>query len=78
MTIADPGEYVMLQAPYFGVFDKDISVDTGVNILSFRNPDVEDLSVNIETLEAAYYQAIEEGKKVTAVVVANPHNPSGM
>jgi aspartate/methionine/tyrosine aminotransferase len=77
MAVADPGDYIMIQAPYYGAFDKDICFDTGVNILPFHNPKTEDLSVSLDFLEATYSEAAAAGKKITAIFITNPSNPLG-
>jgi aspartate/methionine/tyrosine aminotransferase len=77
MTIADPGDYVMIQAPYYGAFDKDICVDSGVNIYPFHNPKTEELSVSLDFLESTYSEAVAAGKKITAIIITNPSNPLG-
>lgn len=77
MSIADEGDYCMLPGPYYGAFDLDISVHTGVNILEVFPHGLVDTTIDGDELERVYQQAKNEGKRITSILVTNPDNPLG-
>jgi aminotransferase len=77
MSIADEGDYCMLPGPYYGAFDLDISVHTGVNIIEVFPHELVDTTIDGGELERVYQQAKSEGKKITCILVTNPDNPLG-
>ncbi|GAN10347.1 aminotransferase [Mucor ambiguus] len=77
MSIADEGDYCMLPGPYYGAFDLDISVNTGVNIVEVFPHGISDTSINGDELERVYQLAKREGKRITSILITNPDNPLG-
>lgn len=77
MSIADEGDYCMVPGPYYGAFDLDISVHTGVNILEVFPHGLADTTIDGDELERVYQQAKNEGKRITSILVTNPDNPLG-
>lgn len=79
MAITDPGDSVFVMAPYYGNFDADVVVHTGVDIVPVypSHDDDIDLTVHDDVLEAAWQRAADQGKKVKAFLITNPHNPLG-
>lgn len=67
----------MLPGPYYGAFDLDISVHTGVNIIEVFPHGISDTIIDCDELERVYQLAKSEGKKVTSILVTNPDNPLG-
>lgn len=75
-TICDPGDAVLITAPYYGAFDSDVSVKSGARTITVnlegRSPfDVD----HVESLESAYQKAVADGINVRAMIISNPHNP---
>lgn len=79
MAVSDPGDYCLIPSPYYGAFDLDVSVNTGVPILPvfLHDDDLKDMSVDLDRLEKTYQEAVNEGKRVTSMVITNPENPLG-
>lgn len=79
MSIADPGEYCLIPTPFYGAFEYDVSVHTGVHVLPIylHGDDLHNMSVDSKLLESYYQEAKIEGKKVTSMLITNPENPIG-
>lgn len=67
----------MLPGPYYGAFDLDISVHTGVNIIEVFPHGISDTHVNGDELERVYQLAKSKGKRITSILISNPDNPLG-
>ncbi|RUS33182.1 pyridoxal phosphate-dependent transferase [Jimgerdemannia flammicorona] len=75
-AICDPGDAVLITAPYYGTFDSDVTVRSGARTITVnlegRSPfDVD----HVESLESAYQKAVADGINVRAMIICNPHNP---
>ncbi|GAA5797002.1 hypothetical protein HPULCUR_002380 [Helicostylum pulchrum] len=79
MVICDPGDYCLVPTPYYGAFDYDVGVNTGVKIfpMHLHRPDLNTMTVDPDLLETHYQRAQSEGKKITSMIVTNPENPLG-
>lgn len=69
-TILNPGDEVILQAPYFGEYNNYISNFEGV--YKVAAPNEEDFSLNISGIEALI------GPKTKALILNSPNNPTGV
>lgn len=67
----------MVPSPYYGAFDVDISVHTGVKIYEVYPHSLENMSVDGKELDRAYQEAKCQGKSITNLIVTNPSNPLG-
>ncbi|RUS91069.1 hypothetical protein EGW08_001197 [Elysia chlorotica] len=81
-ALASPGEYIMIPKPYYYRLILDFVERPGVNILPVEQPlpsDTKDnrYALDVPALEAAYLQAVREGKVVRAIHITNPSNPTG-
>jgi aspartate/methionine/tyrosine aminotransferase len=77
MGIADVGEYCMIPVLYYGAFDADVGVHTGVKIYEVCPHSLESMSVDGKELDRAYLEAKSQGKSITSLLVTNPDNPLG-
>jgi 1-aminocyclopropane-1-carboxylate synthase len=80
MALADPGDFCMIPGPYYGVFDLDVGVNTGVKIVPIylhQDNGLQNMFVDLYLLEAAYKKAEWEGKRITSMIITNPENPLG-
>lgn len=79
MVISDPGDYCLVPTPFYGAFDYDVPVNTGVNIypVYLHYPDLSNMTVDPDLLESQYQTAKSEGKKITSMIITNPENPLG-
>jgi len=80
-AFTDPGDSLLVPAPYYysirqnaamrcNIECYDINLDTG------SVPD-KMFEITDELLETGYQNALKEGKRVRAILVINPHNPTG-
>ena len=69
-TILNPGEEVLLQAPYFGEYNNYISNFDGVPVVTPAK--LPDFGLNLEAME----RLITE--KTKAVIINSPNNPTGV
>jgi aspartate/methionine/tyrosine aminotransferase len=77
MGIADIGDYCMIPSPYYGAFDVDVGVHTGVKIYAVDAHSLESMTVDGKELDRAYQEAKHQGKSITCLLVTNPDNPLG-
>ncbi|KAG0169387.1 hypothetical protein DFQ28_003693 [Apophysomyces sp. BC1034] len=77
MALADPGDSILVAAPYYGNFDVDLCTSTGVDIVPIYPFTLDDLKVDADKLEAAMQEAKRNGKRVSAIAITSPHNPIG-
>ena len=69
-TILDPGDEVMVQAPYFGEYNNYISNFDGVPLII--SPKEEDFSLNLAEMEEKI------SPKTKALILNSPNNPTGV
>lgn len=69
-TILNPGEEVLLQAPYFGEYNNYISNFDGVPVVAEAK--LPDFGLNLEAMEALI------SEKTKAVIINSPNNPTGV
>ncbi|KAI7901020.1 pyridoxal phosphate-dependent transferase [Cokeromyces recurvatus] len=77
LNICDEGEYCMIPGPYYGAFDLDVSVQTGVKIIEVFPHTLTDMTVDGNELERVYQKTKSEGKRITSILITNPDNPLG-
>ncbi|KAJ1982039.1 hypothetical protein H4R33_005114 [Dimargaris cristalligena] len=75
----DPGEGIMIAAPYYGGFDFDTFMRAKAPIVevSMAPADMLHPERHVELMEAAYQKAVAEGILVRSIIFTNPHNPLG-
>ncbi|BEJ15246.1 hypothetical protein CspHIS471_0410130 [Cutaneotrichosporon sp. HIS471] len=78
-TLVDEGEAVLLAAPYYTGFDRDLIGRSRVNLVPVQLPAGDDAfsPASLAHFEAKADQLAAEGITVRAVIVCNPHNPLG-
>ncbi|KAI9493257.1 pyridoxal phosphate-dependent transferase [Zychaea mexicana] len=80
LGITNPGDSVLVIAPYYGNFDSDVCVGTQVDNVPFYPSvtDDGDVSIDMDRLEECFQNAKEKNNKnIKAVLITNPHNPLG-
>ncbi|KAI9012121.1 1-aminocyclopropane-1-carboxylate synthase-like protein 1, partial [Phycomyces nitens] len=77
IALADPGESIMIIAPYYGMFDGDVCGGTGISLFPVYLSSLEDNIVHASILEEAFERAKKENVKIKALLVTNPDNPIG-
>jgi aspartate/methionine/tyrosine aminotransferase len=77
-SLANPGEGILLGRPYYRAFLPDISMRTGVNVVSVSFGTVDPCGLNcVAVYEAAILASNAEGVKIRALALCHPHNPLG-
>lgn len=78
-AIMDPGDSALVLAPYYGNFDADLCVLTGVDLVPVYLDEHDDgaVTVRLHVLEAALQDAANRGKRIKSFLITNPHNPLG-
>ncbi|CDW97454.1 hypothetical protein [Sporisorium scitamineum] len=87
-NICDVGDGVLLSAPYYNAFDNDLTNRAKAKIVEVTIPlpdegKLESLEHSsfakqtVDAYEAAYQQATSQGINVRALLLCNPHNPTG-
>ncbi|PWN34512.1 PLP-dependent transferase [Meira miltonrushii] len=88
--LCDEGDGVLLSAPYYNAFDEDLSFRAKVQIVQVHMPEPKSGSGSdakepkasfavdiIKDYEDALQKAKAKGIKCRAVLICNPHNPTG-
>ncbi|KAI6189651.1 ACC synthase-like protein [Aphelenchoides bicaudatus] len=75
----DPGEVLLVPAPYYYRFANDFGERGLVEIftISALSDDQTKTELKVEKFEQAYQKAIKQGLKVRAITLVNPQNPEG-
>ncbi|KPV74217.1 uncharacterized protein RHOBADRAFT_54068 [Rhodotorula graminis WP1] len=77
-VLADPGDVILIALPAYPGFAASFGCRSGVEVVGVRLEPGEEASPSaLDRFERAYVECAEQGKKVRAVVVCNPHNPLG-
>ncbi|XP_042400236.1 1-aminocyclopropane-1-carboxylate synthase 7-like, partial [Zingiber officinale] len=75
--LADPGDCVLIPAPYYPGFDRDLRWRTGANIIPVHCNSSNGFQITTQNLEAAFAEAVAMGFRVRGVLITNPSNPLG-
>ena len=91
MTLADPGQAVLIPTPYYAAFEFDLVARAGLTIVpvhTMENHDYDnsdDSSIPVEAyyprravLEKAYEKAQETGNEPRILLLSHPNNPLGI
>jgi aspartate/methionine/tyrosine aminotransferase len=79
-TLSNPNDAWLTPVPFYVSYRRDLKTRSGVDIWPVRrqNSDAPLESMpSIADFEAAWNQCQRKNKKVTAVLLCNPHNPTG-
>jgi aspartate/methionine/tyrosine aminotransferase len=74
--LAAPGEAVLVPAPSYPLLDALAGLE-GVDLVRYRLPSEDRWAVHASLVEDAADRVAESGRRVAAVVVVNPNNPTG-
>ncbi|KAF9562299.1 hypothetical protein EC968_005328 [Mortierella alpina] len=76
--VCDPGDGIMITAPYYGGFNTDIMAKSKAKVVAVHLEEVSPFDVaHIQLMQTALEKAQSEGTRVRALVLSNPHNPLG-
>lgn len=84
-NLCDEGDGVLLSAPYYNAFDNDLTNRAKAKIVQVNLPESSEGSSTthlftestVEAYERAYATATSSGIPVKALLLCNPHNPTG-
>lgn len=77
-TLAEPTDGILVSRPVYGRFELDYGVEADVQIVyADTDPEEAFTPVVVDKYEAALRRAQDEGTRVRAVLIVNPHNPVG-
>lgn len=76
-SLCDPGDAVIVPAPYYPAWDSDCTLVAGAVIFPARMTAEDGYVVTLDALEGAADAAAAAGRRVRAVLLTNPGNPVG-
>lgn len=77
-TLGEPGDGILISRPTYGRLELDYSVEAGVEMVyAETEPEDSFLPTVIDKYEAALRDAEGRGQRICALLLVNPHNPTG-
>ncbi|KAK6838751.1 hypothetical protein RU639_000613 [Aspergillus parasiticus] len=77
-ALAEPTDGILISRPVYGRFELDYGVEADVQIVyADTDPEEAFTPAVVDKYEAALKRADDEGTKIRAVLIVNPHNPVG-
>ncbi|MFU8860195.1 MAG: aminotransferase class I/II-fold pyridoxal phosphate-dependent enzyme [Cyclonatronaceae bacterium] len=73
----EPGDGILVPAPYYAGFDHDFRARAGVIPVPAYLSSADNYLLNTEILEENYDRAIENGINIRGILITNPNNPLG-
>lgn len=78
LSLADPGDGILVSRPIYGRFELDFGNTAGLNIVYTDNDGVDPFALEIvQQYQKAFDGSAANGVKVKAILIVNPHNPLG-
>lgn len=75
--LCDPGEAVLVPAPYYAAFDTDLTARSGARLLPVPMSAADGFALDPATIDRALIAARRDGVTVRAIAVTSPSNPVG-
>ncbi|KAI9101907.1 pyridoxal phosphate-dependent transferase [Phlyctochytrium arcticum] len=76
-TVTNPGEGILIPAPYYGGFDFDLTLYAQAKPIPVNTRAEDYFAVTEKELEKTYQESMAAGIIVRAVLLTNPQNPVG-
>lgn len=77
-ALANPDDGILLAQPYFRGFIPSIELRTGAKVVPVAFSGVEPFDVDaVQKYEAVLLQSRDKGRPIAALMLCNPHNPTG-
>lgn len=77
-ALSNPGEGILLGRPYFRGFLSSMTLRTGVKVVPVSFDKIDPFtSEGVDCYEAALIQSQKAGVRISAIMLCNPHNPTG-
>ena len=77
-ALCDPGEVIVVPAPYYGAFEVDLTGRSGARLVAAPTGSADRFGLSPAAVGAAIERARDDGATVRAVAVASPSNPVGL
>ncbi|MFE0460979.1 aminotransferase class I/II-fold pyridoxal phosphate-dependent enzyme [Kitasatospora sp. NPDC058965] len=77
-VLCDPGEAIVLPAPYYGAFDTDLGGRSGARLVPAPLRSGTGFALELEPIDRALRLAARAGATVRAIALATPANPLGL
>lgn len=79
LSLADPGDGILVSRPIYGRFELDFGNTAGLSIVYTDNEGIDPFSPKIvQQYQKAFDRSAASGVKVRAILIVNPHNPLGI
>ena len=79
LSLADPGDGILVSRPIYGRFELDFGNTAGLEIVYTDNDGIDPFAPEIiQQYQKAFDRSAAKGVKVKAILIVNPHNPLGM
>ena len=75
-VLCDPGDAILIPAPYYPGFDHDLGLRSEALVVPVALSSPE-FRLTVGDIERAYAEQVSRGRRVAAVVLNSPHNPLG-
>lgn len=76
-TLCDPGEAILVPAPYYAAFDTDLTARSGARLLPVPMSATNGFALDPAALDHALTEVRRDGVTVRAIAVTSPSNPVG-
>jgi aspartate/methionine/tyrosine aminotransferase len=76
-TLCDPGEAILVPAPYYAAFDSDLTARSGARLLPVAMRSADGFALDPALVDRALATAKRDGVVVRAIAVTSPANPVG-
>lgn len=76
-ALCDPGDALVLPAPYYGAFDTDLGGRSGARLIPAPLDPADGFALDPAPIDRALRLARRTGTAVRAIALASPHNPLG-
>lgn len=76
-TLCDPGDAILIPAPYYSGFDADLKLRAEVKPIPVPLSAEQGFALTVQDLEQALAQAKQNGERVKAILINSPSNPLG-
>jgi aspartate/methionine/tyrosine aminotransferase len=76
-TLCDPGEAILVPAPYYAAFDTDLTARSGARLLPVDMSPDNGFALDPGRIDRALTEAGRDGVVVRAIAVTSPSNPVG-
>ncbi|WP_051386151.1 aminotransferase class I/II-fold pyridoxal phosphate-dependent enzyme [Actinokineospora inagensis] len=77
-TLCDPGDVIIVPAPYYSAFAEDLTARSGARIMPVPMSESDGFALDADLLARAVVRLRRDGHTVRAVAISSPANPHGL